>query len=550
MASTDIKTPVEMFYHWEEKTPNRVYLRQPVNDVWHEYTWAQVADQSRRIASALQSLNLPKGSRIAIAGRNTAHWFMADFAIQMAGYVSVGLYPKQATDTVSFILQHADAKAIFIGPMDDPESITNGIPKGCKRITLPYPDIAEGDHNWNELLKAHKPLDGKPVPDPEDMFTLVYTSGTTGNPKGVVLNYRNIMTAVTGASQAIQPKNERLFSYLPLAHIFERSVVEMNSLYNNCQVSFLEELKKFPTQLPQVAPTMFVAVPAVWTRLQHGILDKLPQKKLDKLLALPVINKVIRKKILTTLGLQNVHFAITGAAPIPLSQLKWWKKLGLTIHEGYAMSENTAYAFINYPGKARFGSVGQCMPGSECKIAENGEILIRNAAVTSGYYREPEKTAETINADGWLLTGDKGHLDEDGYLFITGRVKDIFKTEKGKYVAPAPIEGLFARNSDIESMCLVGNGLRQPLLLISLSEEGQKKDRIEVEKELRATLDSVNATLEAHEMVSAIVVTQDSWTIDNGYLTPTMKVKRNVIEDSLAGLIETASNQRDAVVWE
>lgn len=550
MRTASTRTPIEMLYHWEQTTPNRVYLRQPIRSVWHEFTWRQVADQSRRIANALISMDLPQGSRIAIAGRNTAHWFMADFAIQMAGHVSVGLYPKQPTDTARYILEHADVQAIFIGPMEDPQSILDAIPRGCKRIALPYPDVGKADVSWNELLKTHAPLQKNPVPTADALFTLVYTSGTTGNPKGVMLSYRNVMTAVTGATEAIQPNQERLFSYLPLAHIFERAVVEINSLYNNCQVSFLEELKKFPVQLPQVAPTMFVAVPAVWTRLQHGILEKLPQKKLDRLLRLPVINKLIRKKILTALGLQNVHFAITGAAPIPLAQLKWWRKLGLTIHEGYAMSENTAYAFINYPGKARFGSVGQCMPGSECKIAENGEILIRNAAVTQGYYLEAEKTAETISADGWLHTGDKGHLDEDGYLFITGRVKDIFKTVKGKYVAPAPIEGLFASNADLESMCLVGSGLQQPVLLVSLSEEAQQKDRQDIEQGLRDTLDKVNATMEPHELVNAVVITADSWSIDNGYLTPTMKVKRNVIEDHYAALITDADGQRNSIIWE
>ena len=547
-----VKTPIEMLYQWEKQTPNKVYLRQPINDEWQEYTWAQVADQARRMAAAIQSMDLPPKSCIAIAGRNTAHWFMADFAIQMAGHISVGLYPKQATETVNYILNHCEAKVIFIGPMDDPECITDGIPEGVTRITFPYPDVAPADTSWDALIGANEPLAGEPKPNPEDIFTLIYTSGTTGNPKGVTLSYNNIMTAVPGASSVIEINDsDRLFSYLPLAHIFERAVVELASLYHNVQISFLEELKKFPTQLPMVAPTMFVAVPAVWTRLQHGILEKMPQKKLNLLLRIPILNNLIRKKIKTALGLQNVRFAISGAAPIPVSTLEWWDRMGVTIHEGYAMSENTAYAFINYPGKARFGSVGQALPDSEVKIADDGEILTRSGATMVGYYKQPDKTAEAIDSDGWLHTGDRGRVDEDGYLFITGRVKDIFKTIKGKYVAPAPIEGKFGSNSDIESLCMVGAGLKQPVLLVSLSEEGQHKDRTEVEAGLLESLKNVNATLEAHEVIDSIGICAQPWTIDNGLLTPTMKIKRNVVEDQYKPLVEQCvAAGRGKVVWE
>lgn len=296
---------------------------------------------------------------------------------------------------------------------------------------------------------------------------------------------------------------------------------------------------------------MFVAVPAVWTRLQHGVLEKMPQEKLDKLLRIPILRGIIRKKIKTALGLQNVRFAISGAAPISKPTLEWWDRMGITIHEGYAMSENTAYAFINWPGKARFGSVGQALPNSEVKIADDGEILTRSGATMAGYYKQPDKTAEAIDEDGWLHTGDRGRVDEDGYLFITGRVKDIFKTEKGKYVAPAPIEGKFGGNSDIESLCMIGAGLKQPVLLVSLSEEGQHKDKAAVEAGLLASLKEVNATLEAHELIAGIGVCKEPWTIDNGLLTPTMKIKRNVVEDQYQDLVQQCCDAgRGQVVWE
>ncbi len=551
MGTTEFNSPLEMIAQWESQTPNKVYLRQPVAGAWREYTFAQFGDQVRRMATALRAMQFPPGSRIAISGRNTAHWFMADMAIAMAGHVSVGLYPKQATDAVKYILSHSDSKAVFIGPSDDVVNFRKAIPAGIKQITFPYPDIAPGDYAWNDLVSEHEPQKELPKFDPEAMFTIIYTSGTTGNPKGVVLTGGNLKFALQGVLEILQPQaTDRLFSYLPLAHIFERGVVELFSLYSGAQVSFLEDLRKFPIQLPQVAPTLFVAVPAVWTRLQLGVLEKMPQKKLDRLLAIPIISGIIKKKILTKLGLQNVRFAVTGAAPISESVLRWWDKLGLTLNQGYAMSENAAYAFINHPGKNKFGSVGQALPRSECKIAENGEILTRSNATMQGYYLEPEKTAEVIDKDNWLHTGDKGFLDDEGYLFITGRVKEIFKTVKGKYVAPAPIEGKFGTNADIESLCLVGAGLSQPVLLVSLSPGGRAKAKEAAATSLKATMESVNATLEPHECIDHICLVSETWTIDNNMLTPTLKVKRNQVEKKYQPLVERAVSGKDEIVWE
>ncbi|MGH7863513.1 MAG: AMP-binding protein, partial [Candidatus Binataceae bacterium] len=508
-------------------------------------------DQVRRMSTALRAMKLPNGSRIAISGRNTAHWFMADLAIAMSGHVSVGLYPKQAVDAVRYILKHSEAKAIFVGPADDIVSFRKAIPESCRQITFPYPDIAPGDYAWNDLVSEYEPQQDVPPLDPDAMFTIVYTSGTTGAPKGVVLSAANLAFAINGALEVLHADgNDRLFSYLPLAHIFERAVIEMSSLYANIPVSFLEDLRKFPVQLPMVAPTIFVAVPAVWMRLQLGILEKLPQKRLDRLLSIPIISGMIRRKILTRLGLQNVRFAVSGSAPIPESTLFWWDQLGLAIHQGYSMSENCAYAFLNQPGRNRFGSVGQLLPGSEVKFAKNGEILTRSPANMKGYYLDAEKTAETLDREGWLHTGDKGHLDDEGNLFITGRVKEIFKTIKGKYVAPAPIEGKFGKNADIESMCLVGAGLSQPVLLVSPAPGAREKDQEEVSLGLKYTLVETNATLEPHECVDHICVVRESWTIDNGLLTPTMKVQRSQVEKKYQDLVEKAVAGREAVVWE
>jgi long-subunit acyl-CoA synthetase (AMP-forming) len=544
------KAPLDMLWHWEKARPSRIYLRQPVDGIWHDYSFAQVADQVRRIAAAIKAQNYPAGSHIAIAGRNCAHWFIADLAIAMAGHVSVGLYPKQATDAVSYILDHCEARLIFIGPMQEPESILNGIPPRVKRVSMPYPDVAPGDFEWEDWLQQYRPLQGDIVPDPEKAWTLVYTSGTTGNPKGVELKGAAMMFALQGLLGVLDPgDDERIFSYLPLAHIFERGAVELFSIYTGAQVSFLESLDKFAEQVAEVAPTRFIAVPAVWARIQQGILKKLPQQKLDRLLKIPVVSGLIRKKIKTGLGLQNSRLNITGAAAIPVSTLEWFNKLGIPIMQGYGMTENCAYVSVNLPDANKFGSVGRAVPGCEIRLSEQGEILTRSPAQMTGYYKELEKTAETL-ADGWIHTGDKGRIDEDGYLFITGRVKDIFKTLKGKYVAPAPIEGKIAVNSHIEMLCLVGAGLKQPVALAVLSENARKLSQDQVEKELAASLEQVNAGLEAHEAVAGIVLIKEAWSIDNGFLTPTMKIKRHTVEERYAGLVNQCLESKQPVIWE
>lgn len=550
MVDVTGKAPLDMLWHWEKTQPNKVYLRQPVEGVWHEYTFGQVADQVRRIAAAIKAMNFPAGSHIVIAGRNCAHWFMADWAIAMAGHVSAGLYPKQATEAVSFIIDHCDAKLVIIGPMQEPESILNGIPPHVKRLSMPYADVTPGDYEWADLLQQYRPMQGDIVPDPKKPWTLVYTSGTTGNPKGVEISGGAVMFALQGMLKALNPTDhERIFSYLPLAHIFERGAVELFSVYTGAQVSFLESLEKFAEQLAEVAPTRFIAVPAVWTRIQHGILKKLPQKKLDRLLKIPVVSGLIKNKIKSGLGLQNSLLNITGAAAIPVATLEWFNKLGIPIMQGYGMTENCAYVSVNLPTANKFGSVGKAVPGCAVKLSEVGEILTRSPAQMTGYYKEAEKTAECLQ-DGWVHTGDKGRIDEDGFIFITGRVKDIFKTLKGKYVAPAPIEGKLAVNANIEMLCVVGNGLKQPVALVVLSEGGRALAKEQLERELIHSMEATNATLEAHEAVAGIVVVREPWSIDNGFLTPTMKIKRHSVEERYAGLVNDCLESKKPVVWE
>lgn len=550
------KNPVEMLLQWAKEKPDQPWLFQPINGVWHQTTWAQAEAQVRGMASALRGLGLAPGSAIAISGRNTAHWFLADLAISMAGYVAVGLYPKQSQDAVRYILAHCEAKAVFIGPMPDADDFAQALPAGIIKIAFPYPDVSiPCQYQWDELVKKSEPFSGFTPPKPKDLVTLVYTSGTTGNPKGVMITAENVSFAAQGLVKVMPPKGtERFFSYLPLAHAFERGAVEMASLYFGAEVHFLENLDKLAEQLKEVAPTRFFGVPLVYGRIQTGLLKKMPQEKLDRLMRIPILSRVVKKKIKAGIGLQNARYLFVGAAPMPVPLLKWFEKIGIEVLQGYGMTENNIYATANLPGANRHGSVGRAMPGAAMRIYEpddkgDGEIQYKHPSVMAGYYKEPEKTQETFTADGWLRTGDKGRIDGDGYLYITGRVKDIFKTLKGKYVAPAPIEGALSRNTDIDQMCFVGTGLKQPIMIVTLVPGAREKGKDVVMKQLAADMDAVNTHLEPHEEIAKIVVVPETWTIDNGMMTPTMKVKRNEVEKRYLALLEQNAPGRDKVVW-
>lgn len=536
--NASLGTPTDRFFHWERTAPDKVYLRQPTGPGnYRDYTWREVGQQVRQMASALQALGLKPGDKIAIAARNSAHWVMADQAITAGGFVSVGIYPKQATDAVQHVLSHSEARAIFVGPILGLDGIMAGVPDDMLTIGFPYEGAPETTHQWDDLIARHEPLEGTPSPAPEDLWTLVYTSGTTGLPKGVALSHEASAFAANGATEAfdLQP-DEVFFSYLPLAHIAERGIVEGMSLYSGGTICFLQEIDRFAEQLAEVAPTRFFAVPVVWNKLRAGILAKLPQHRLDRVLRVPILGRMIAARIRKALGLHRVRQAISGAAPLPADIQTWFQRLGIDILQGYGMSENLAYATATRIGRLKPGSVGEAMPGCEIRIDEKGEILTRGPATMMGYYKDPEKTQETL-VDGWLHTGDKGHLDEDGHLFITGRVKEIFKTLKGKYVAPAPIEMAFGSNPTIDLMCVMGSGMKQPFAMVLL-DETVRDGWPELSAGLLQTMEAVNKGLEAHERLSHLFVVSDEWSPDTGMVTPTLKVRRERVESRYLSVVE------------
>jgi long-chain acyl-CoA synthetase len=341
---------------------------------------------------------------------------------------------------------------------------------------------------------------------------------------------------------------DRFFSFLPLSHVAERFLVEFNSLYCGAPVAFVESMETFARDLQHIRPTVFFAVPRLWTRFQQGVLEKLPQAKLNLLLATPLLGRLVARKIRRALGLDNARVMISGAAAIPRGLLDWYQRIGLTLCEGYGMTEHVAYGCFNRPGHVRFGTVGRPMPGLDVRIADSGEILLRSPTLMQGYYLEPEKTAEAL-VDGWLHTGDKGELDSDGYLRITGRLKDIFKTTKGKYVAPAPIEGEIAKSCHVEQVCVMGSNLDQPLALIELSPAARLLPVAQLSGDLQNSLAHLNSQLQPHERISHFVMVREPWTSANGCMTPTMKIRRNVLEARYAELV-AALPAHQSLYWQ
>ncbi|MFP5430799.1 MAG: AMP-binding protein [Gammaproteobacteria bacterium] len=553
-------TLVHAFLHWAETTPDKVYLTQPRGGEVSTLTWAQCADQVRRVATYLDSLDLPKGSSIALLGRNSAHWILADLAIWLAGHVTVPLYPTLNGETADYILEHSDARLLIIGKMDGKadgwRDIGPALPADLPLIGLPMcprQDIMQ----WDDIVSRIEPRMDLPLPKPESLATIVYTSGSTGQPKGVMHSFGGIVSVAAGLRDIYKVNNQdRMLSYLPLAHVAERAVLETSSLYFGFSVFFSEGLETFQQDLQRAQPTIFFSVPRLWTKFYLGVNEKLPLEKQKKLFRIPILSGIIKRKILRQLGLDKCRMAVTASAPLPPNIIQWYRDLGLELLDVYGMTENFGYSHGSRPGQVRVGYVGHCNPGVECRVADNGEVLVKSPGQMMGYYKNPEKTAEDMTEDGFLKTGDRGEIDEQGRLKITGRVKELFKTSKGKYVAPVPIEQKLSRHPKVEVICVTGPSQPQPFALLMLSldavnelEDGSL-DRTQLTQDFEALLREVNESLEDHERMDYVVVVKDQWTMENGYLTPTMKIKRNIIEERYLPHADIWITQRQRVVWE
>ena len=551
---------LQRLYHWERTTPDRIAFTQPMGgNLLKEFSWKDVVDESRRMAAFLRQQGFEPGARIAILSKNCAWWLMSDFAIWMAGYVSVPLYPTLAAGTIAQILQHSEARLLFVGKLDDWEAMRPGVPAGmpCVSYALSPDDARERvDMRWDDIVARTLPMPGSPLREGSDLATIVYTSGTTGMPKGVMQSFGNFAWAIdSGLKRIAVGTDTRMLSYLPLAHVAERALVEHGQLATGMHVFFAESLDTFARDLQRARPTVFFSVPRLWVKFQQGIHAHMPAQRLERLLKIPLAGRLVRRKILKALGLDQCQFAAGGAAPMPPDLLRWYTSLGLNIIEVYGMTENCGISHATLADMKRPGTVGLPYDGVESRIdPQTGEVQVRHGALMLGYYKEPELSAASFTADGWLHTGDKGVLEEDGCLRITGRVKDLFKTSKGKYVSPAPIEDKLVTSPAVEACCVVGANYPQPFALLMLNEDTVAKSRdaagrAALEDVIGNHLMTVNRDLDPHEQLEVLILMTEPWTVENGLITPTFKIKRNVLETRYAAQFDDWTSGGKRIVW-
>ena len=533
-------TVIDYLQQWSREQGDRVWLRDRQGDDFTEWTWRQAEQEINAVGGWLEE-RFGHGANFVILSRNRAHWILADMATCASGNCTAPIFTTQNVDVAKQLMEFVEAKALFLGEADNWERVCGLVPEEVEIITFPGVEYEGAAHRWEDLLEANRGREPSWQCRRDDVFTLTFTSGTTGMPKGVMQTHDSMLypmyrcTEVTGLRQF-----PRLFSYLPMAHVGERELVWVQSLLNCGEITFIENMTTLLRDLPDVVPHQFFAAPRVWEQLSQMIQDRFGGAAgLEQ--ALAKNPEDTKTTVQTMLGLQEADYVVSASAPIPATLIRWFDKLAITIVEGYGMSEANAI-LATRKSQRRIGSIGQPAPGVEVKLSDEGELLFRGSGMTPGYYKNPEKTAETI-VDGWLHTGDKMRVDEDGFYYITGRVKEYFKTIHGKYVAPQPIEAAFSKTPLSQQQCLLGRGYSKTVVVCVLSPQAEGVAEADIAAELRQTVERLNRDVEGHMRVGAVIVSDEAWSIENGLLTVTLKMKREEIEAQYGELAQRLARQ-------
>jgi len=534
---------------WAEQNPEKPWLRDLREGDSDDYSWRQANEQISAIGAMLNQ-RFGQGEKMVMLSRNRAHWVMADLAIISSGNVTVSMFTTLPGATADYIFELTQAKVIFVGETSNWDQIIAVLPEDILLVTLPGVELEQPHEKWEDLLAQHAGQTPGYRCQPDDMISLVFTSGTTGMPKGVIQTHNSNLIPIRRFTNIFGiAESPRYFSYLPLSHIAERQIVEFSSIVLGGEIFFNESMDTLSRDLPRARPHVFFGPPRVWEQLQQAVIGKFGGK--DALEAALLQDKAgVGQLVLEGLGLNEVEYCLTAAAPTPPALIQWWEELGLTLMEGFGQTEAMGVILSSHEHR-RIGSIGKPIGEVQYKITDEGELAIKADGCTPGYYRQEDKTAELIR-DGWLHTGDKVRVDEDGFIYITGRVKDYFKTIQGKFVAPPPIEGAFAKNPHAEQQCLLGRGFSKTVMVAVLTAEAQSSPEQEVEDSILSTIREINQDIEKHARIGAVIVSREPWSVENEVLTPTMKIRRDKVEEQFAELAEqlarTSAEQRELLL--
>ncbi|MDG2048314.1 MAG: AMP-binding protein [Halioglobus sp.] len=521
-------TLIEYLDHWVAESPSDVWLREPKGERVIEWTWLQVQEEVNAIAAWQETILDGPAVNVGLLSRNRAHWFMADIGTIAAGNVTIPMFVTLPRDTAEYVMRFTEMKLLFVGETDNWEAVKTVLPEDILLVTLPGVTLEEPHLCWDDLIAKHAGQRPEYTCQPSDLVSIVFTSGTTGVPKGVMQTHASNEIPVNRfvASFATPPRG-RYFSYLPLAHIAERQIVEYASLINGGVVYFNENMLTLLRDLPACRPHIMFGPPRVWEQLQQVITGHFgsQQAVTDALERDP---EGSGKQVRDMLGLDDALYLLTAAAPTPPALIEWYGQFGLDLMEGFGQTEAMGLS-ANTHEHRKIGSIGQVVGNVEVRISKEGELLARASGLAAGYYKDPEKTAETFR-DGWIYTGDKARIDEEGFIFLTGRMKDYFKTIQGKFVAPTPIENEFAKHPHTEQLCLLGRGYSKTVMVCVPSALAQQEDQEQLAAALIEHARVVNQDVDKHARIGAVIMSIEAWSIENGMLTPTLKIRREQIE--------------------
>lgn len=582
------KTVYGVFTQTVDKHPDTVALKTKRNGQWQGVSWKQYRDTVRQAGRGLLALGVQPGDGIGILSGNSEEWLFGYMAGVACGAVPAGLYTTSSADQVHYVLEHSDSVVVIIDTqeqLDKVLAVRDRLPKLKAIVTTHCNSDAEGVLSWQALLDKGNAIEDAELQaridaqGPDDIATLIYTSGTTGNPKGVMMSHRNLTwVGVAAADSFDMDAGNDLISYLPLCHIAEQNLSIHCAIGMGTTIWFAESIEKLGDNLKEVRPHIFLAVPRVWEKIQAkieaGMGDATGLKKTllewaqgvgrqyadnleagkGKPLMYPLAHKLIFSKAQAALGLDRCTYAATGAAPISQGTLDFFAGLGIIIHELYGQSETTGAGTMMQPGKIRRGTIGQAYPGTEARIAEDGEIMLRGDYVSPGYHKNPEATAETFTEDGWVHTGDVGEIDADGFVKITDRKKELIITAGGENISPSALEAELMGIPGVSQVAAIGDKRKFVSALFTLDPEtfpaAKKASGTSANTPAEAAKDDtfnqwfegqiaeINKRFARVQTIKKFTILPEDFSVDGGELTPTMKKKRRVIHEKYESQIE------------